>query len=182
MARLTHILTRTGDDGSTGLADGARRPKDDPRIHLLGELDEFNAQLGVLRSRLDDRELHETIFELQQLLFDLGGEIAIPSSHRITGEQVRRIEDLIDYFGSGLPPLREFLVPGDGQLSALAHLARAVCRRAERAAVSLARAEPLHPEGLVLLNRCSDLLFIIARRLGRAEAERESMWQREELE
>jgi len=182
MARLTQITTRTGDDGSTGLGDGGRRPKDDPRIQLLGELDELNAQLGVLRSQVDDEEIHDTIFELQQLLFDLGGEIAVPSTHQIGPPQVQRIEDLLDYFREGLPPLEEFLVPGDGPASALAHLARAICRRAERSAVALSRIEPLQSESLVLLNRLSDLLFVLARRLGRSEAEQESMWQREASE
>jgi cob(I)alamin adenosyltransferase len=178
--RLTRIYTRTGDDGSTGLADGSRVPKDDPRIEVLGCLDELNSQLGVVMASLDGNgsaDIHAELALIQHRLFDAGAEVAVPGAQRIAADDVRRLEAALDARNDQLPPLREFILPGGGTAAAQCHLARAVCRRAERRLVGFGRGERINAHTLQYLNRLSDLLFVFARVLARAHGGAEVYWQ-----
>lgn len=168
--RLTRIYTRTGDDGTTGLADGSRVPKDHLRIEMLGCLDELNSQLGVVASHQDAvtvGDLADELHRIQHRLFDMGAEFAIPGSERMSAADVDRLESALDTRNAKLPPLREFILPGGGSAAAHCHLARATCRRTERRLVQLGREEPINPHSLQYLNRLSDLLFVYARVLAR---------------
>jgi cob(I)alamin adenosyltransferase len=177
--RLSKIYTRTGDDGSTGLGDGARVPKDNPRVEAFGAVDETNSAVGVVLAidALPTRVMH-CLTEVQHDLFDLGGELAIPGTRMITPAQVERLETELDGFNEALPPLKEFILPGGGPAAAHCHVARAVCRRAERRCWSLARVEEVAPDALKYLNRLSDLLFVLARVLAREAQGSEVLWRR----
>ena len=162
------IYTRGGDAGETGLIGGARVPKDDPRVEAYGAVDELNAHLGLARTAVRDRDLEELFERLQSRLFDLGAELATPKgAHKtasaITAAEVTVLEGVIDLYQETLAPLRAFILPVGNELAATLHVARTVCRRAERRVVSLHRREPLGPEVLQYLNRLSDLLFVLAR-------------------
>jgi len=176
--RLTKIYTRTGDDGTTGLGDGTRLPKDSPRVEAYGTVDELNSSIGVL---LAAPELPEAVVRcltgVQHELFDLGGELCIPGHHAITAAHVTRLEKALDDFNDALPPLKEFILPGGGPAAAACHLARTVARRAERRAWTLAKAESVRPEVTSYLNRLSDLLFVLARVLARHERGVEVLWR-----
>lgn len=165
--RLTRIYTRTGDTGTTSLADGSRVAKDSARIELLGELDELNARIGLVLAACGDDEYTECLKEIQQLLFDLGGDLSIPGRSSIRSQHSEWLEGWMDYFNDQMPPLREFVLPGGTPAAAFAHLARTGCRNAERRAVALSRHEDIEPEMLKFLNRLSDFLFVICRVLGR---------------
>jgi cob(I)alamin adenosyltransferase len=178
--RLSRIVTRTGDDGSTGLGDGSRVRKDTARIEALGSVDELNCTLGVLLSNeLDDDAAAACLTEIQHDLFDLGGELAIPGSAVISDERVAWLDSQLQEFNRSLPPLKEFVLPGGGTAASASHIARAVCRRAERSCWALSHAEPMSPIALRYLNRLSDLLFVLARRFARAERGSEPLWKRE---
>jgi cob(I)alamin adenosyltransferase len=178
--RLSKIVTRTGDDGSTGLADGARVPKESLRIEACGTVDELNSALGLLLSSDGlPAAMASQLLEIQHDLFDLGGELAIPGSVVIREPQVTGLEALVESWNAGLPPLREFVLPGGGAAAATCHLARSICRRAERRCWALARIEPLGPHALRYLNRLSDLLFVLARVLARQASGSEVMWRRD---
>ncbi|MGH8258643.1 MAG: cob(I)yrinic acid a,c-diamide adenosyltransferase [Steroidobacteraceae bacterium] len=176
--RLTKIYTRTGDDGTTGLGDGSRVPKDDARVEAFGTVDELNSGVGLL---LAVPGLPETIrvclLGIQHDLFDLGGELSIPGYRMLTPEHVERLERTLDELNEALPPLKEFILPSGGPATAACHLARAVCRRAERRVWTLARRDALNPESPKYLNRLSDLLFVIARVLVRHEHGAEVLWR-----
>jgi cob(I)alamin adenosyltransferase len=176
--RLSKIYTRTGDDGTTGLGDGARVPKDSPRVEAYGTSDELNSVIGVLLAvpRLPDA-VTQLLTEVQHELFDLGGELCIPGHVVITAEHVKRLETALDGFNDALPPLKEFILPGGGPAAAACHLARTVARRAERRVWTLARAETVNPEAVRYLNRLSDLLFVLARVLARHERGTEVLWR-----
>lgn len=178
--RLSRIVTRTGDDGTTGLADGQRVHKDSSRIEACGTIDELNCALGILLSdaTLPD-DIADCLVESQHELFDLGGELAIPGSQVIGAQQVDRLEAQLERLLEGLPPLKEFVLPGGGTAAASCHLARAICRRTERRLWALARHEQVGPEALKYLNRLSDLLFVMARVLARAATGSEVLWRRE---
>jgi cob(I)alamin adenosyltransferase len=176
--RLSKITTRTGDAGETGLADGSRVPKDSLRVVALGEVDELNSALGVLLAEELPADVRTALTGIQHDLFDLGGELAIPGRPMVTDAQVANLEALVAAFNADLAPLKEFILPGGTRAAALAHLARTVCRRAERALVALARAEALPATGRVYLNRLSDLLFILGRVLNRAGGGADVQWQR----
>jgi cob(I)alamin adenosyltransferase len=176
--RLSKIVTRTGDNGSTGLANGARVPKESARIEACGAVDELNSALGVLLSTDLPASMAQQLLEIQHDLFDLGGELAIPGSVVISAKQVEGIEALVESWNAELPPLREFVLPGGGAAAASCHLARSICRRAERRCWALSRGEPLGPQALRYLNRLSDLLFILARVLARRATGSEVMWRR----
>jgi cob(I)alamin adenosyltransferase len=174
MVRLNRIYTRTGDDGSSGLATGERRFKDDPRFEAIGGVDETNAAIGVARLSIGDYpDLDLMLGAIQNDLFDLGADLATPTSGaapeteplRILPTQVERLEKEIDYLNRGLAPLTSFVLPGGSPAAAHLHVARAVCRRAERAAVRLARTigEPVNPDAVRYLNRLSDFLFVASR-------------------
>jgi cob(I)alamin adenosyltransferase len=176
--RLSKITTRTGDAGETGLADGSRVPKDSLRVAALGDVDELNSALGVLLAEELPTEIRTALTGIQHDLFDLGGELAIPGHAMVTDAQVEQLEAFVAQFNAGLAPLKEFILPGGTRAAALAHLARTVCRRAERALVTLARAEAQPAAGRIYLNRLSDLLFILGRVLNRAGGGTDVQWQR----
>ncbi len=179
MARLTHITTRSGDGGQTGLADGSRVDKDSPRIQALGDLDELNAALGMLKVASSDPLVEEMVSPIQQLLFELGGELAIPETARTSPEATTWLELQLDRLNADLPALQEFILPGGNAAAACAHLARAICRRAERSLWRLSREEWVNSESLKYLNRLSDLLFVLARTLARQSDSHEPVWNRE---
>jgi cob(I)alamin adenosyltransferase len=176
--RLSRIYTRTGDDGSTGLGDGARIAKESLRVEAYGSVDEANSAVGVVLAvpTLPDA-VRRCLTEVQHDLFDLGGELCIPGHRMITAAYVDRLENELDGFNDPLPPLKDFILPGGGPAAAACHVARTVCRRAERRCWSLARVEEVAPEALKYLNRLSDLLFVIARVLARQESGSEVLWR-----
>jgi len=177
--RLSKIYTRTGDEGSTGLGDGSRVPKDSLRVEAYGTVDEANSAVGIVLAvpGLPD-PVRSCLTAVQHDLFDLGGELSIPGHRMITPAHAARLEKELDAFNDPLPPLREFILPGGGPAAAACHLARTICRRAERNCWSLARQEPVSPDALIYLNRLSDLLFVIARVLARHESGSEVLWRR----
>ena len=180
--RLSKIVTRTGDDGSTGLADGARVPKESARIEACGTVDELNSALGLVLAVEDlPAAMAAQLLEIQHDLFDLGGELAIPGSVVISAHQVEGLEGMVESWNAELPPLREFVLPGGGAAAANCHLARSICRRAERRCWALSRSEPVGPQALRYLNRLSDLLFVLARVLARRAKGSEVMWRRERV-
>ena len=176
--RLTKITTRTGDDGSTGLADGSRLPKDSPRIKTIGAVDELNSQIGLLLTEELPLPVRDCLAAIQHDLFDLGGELALPQRRAITEAQVARLEALTGQFNAGLPALKEFILPGGCRAAALCHVARTVCRRTECACVRLKHTEMLAPFLLQYLNRLSDLLFVLTRVINRDSGQAETYWQR----
>lgn len=176
--RLSRIYTRTGDDGSTGLGDGSRVGKDSLRVSAYGTVDELNATIGmVLAADKVPDAIRETLTQVQHDLFDLGGELCIPGMETIKDADVTRLESALDDLNDDLPPLKEFILPGGGMAAACCHLARTVCRRAERAVVALAREEEVRPQPRHYLNRLSDLLFVMSRVLARASGFGEVLWQ-----
>lgn len=175
--RLTKIYTRTGDTGETGLGDGSRVPKDSLRVHALGEIDELNSAIGVLLAEELSADTRAALAGIQHDLFDLGGEVCIPGHSSMSEARVAHLETLLDGYNRDLPPLKEFILPGGTRAASLAHLARTVCRRAERALVSLARAEPVGTAARKYLNRLSDLLFVLGRVLNRAGGGSDVLWQ-----
>jgi cob(I)alamin adenosyltransferase len=176
--RLTKIYTRTGDTGETGLGDGSRVPKDSQRVHALGEIDELNSSIGLLLAEVLPDGVRAALVGIQHDLFDLGGEVCIPGHTSMSEGQVSRLEALLDDYNRDLAPLKEFILPGGTRAASLAHLARTVCRRAERALVSLSRAEPVGIAARKYLNRLSDLLFVLGRVLNRAGGGSDVLWQR----
>lgn len=174
--RLSKIYTRTGDNGTTGLVGGTRVDKDHIRIESIGTVDELNSLIGMLLANELPKDIRACLVDVQHDLFDLGGELAMPGETFISEGYALRLEQILDGFNDGLPPLKEFILPGGDQATATCHLARAVCRRAERCLVTLSRTGPLNPDSLRYLNRLSDLLFVIARVLARAGGG-EVLWQ-----
>ena len=174
--RLSKIATRTGDKGETGLGDGTRVAKDSARIEVLGDIDELNSMLGVLLAEKLPAKLAAELRQIQQGLFDLGGEVCIPGHRMVTADHVRFLDRLLDAYNGRLPPLKEFILPGGTRSAALAHLARTVCRRAERRLVALGRAERVEAPALQYLNRLSDLLFVLGRVLNRAGKRGDVLW------
>ena len=178
--RLSKIYTRTGDNGTTGLGDGSRVPKDGARVEAYGTVDELNSVLGTLLAVPGLPEpVGLCLTEVQHELFDLGGELCIPGHTVIAAAQVARLETELDRFNDSLPPLQDFILPGGGPAAAACHVARAVARRAERRAWTLADTEAVNPEALRYLNRLSDLLFVLARVLARHERGAEVLWRHE---
>jgi len=177
--RLSRIVTRTGDDGSTGLGDGTRVRKDTARIEAMGSVDELNCTLGVLLSNeLHDEAASACLTEVQHDLFDMGGELSIPGSSMLSDDRVLWLDEQLEEFNRTLPPLKEFVLPGGGTSASASHIARAVCRRAERFCWTLSRTEAVSPASLRYLNRLSDMLFVLARRFARAERGSEPLWNR----
>jgi cob(I)alamin adenosyltransferase len=177
--RLSKIYTRTGDDGTTGLGDGTRTPKDSARVEAYGTVDEANSSIGVvLAADSVPDDIRECLTGVQHDLFELGGELCIPGHEAIRDEFTERLEQALDRLNEDLPPLKEFILPGGGQGAAACHVARTTVRRAERRVATLANTEPVRPEVIRYLNRLSDLLFVIARVLARAESGREVTWDR----
>jgi cob(I)alamin adenosyltransferase len=179
--RLTKIYTKTGDSGLTGLADGSRAEKDSLRISVIGDVDELNSLIGLLIAINIDEEINACLLGIQHVLFDLGGELAIPDSEMLTETRVQYLEKIIDQYNASLPPLKEFILPGGSVPAAVCHTARAVCRRAERQLVALSKEISTNKVSLKFLNRLSDLLFIFARTLALSEGGKEIYWQSERI-
>jgi len=177
--RLSKIYTRTGDDGSTGLGDGTRVGKDSARVEAYGTVDEANSTIGMIQACDLPDPVREVLTQVQHHLFDLGGELCIPGHEAIQDAHVEGLEAHLDRFNEQLPPLKEFILPGGGEAASRCHVARTVVRRAERAAVALARHEPVRPQPVRYLNRLSDLLFVLARVLARADGQGEVLWDHE---
>jgi cob(I)alamin adenosyltransferase len=176
--RLSKIVTRTGDAGTTGLGDGSRTTKDSLRIDAIGEIDELNSSLGVLLCEDMPESVRSALLDVQNDLFDLGGELCLPGMAVMKEAQVARLEEQAEAFNADLPMLKEFILPGGTRPAALAHLSRTVCRRAERAMVRLHNAEPLSDPARRYINRLSDLLFILGRALNRAGGRGDVLWQK----
>ena len=176
--RLTKIVTRTGDDGTTGLGDGTRVPKYHSRVAALGEIDELNSIIGVLLCEALGEAVASKLRQVQNDLFDLGGEVSIPTHRLLKETQVAVLDTWLAELNATLEPLREFILPGGCRAAALAHLARTVCRRAERSLVALSREADVSPHALHYLNRLSDLLFVLARVLNRDAMIPGQLWQR----
>ena len=176
--RLSKIVTRTGDAGTTGLGDGSRVAKDAARVEAIGAVDELNSTLGVLIAEGLPDAIASCLVDVQHDLFDLGGELSIPGYTAVTPEQVLRLEQEVERLNADLAPLKEFVLPGGTRAAALAHVARTVCRRAERALVHLGHAEPLSEPSRRYVNRLSDLLFVVARALNAAAGGSDVLWQK----
>ena len=177
--RLSKIYTRTGDDGTTGLGDGSRVAKDSARIDAIGAVDELNSALGVLLAEALPTPVTACLVEVQHDLFDLGSELSIPGSTAISDAQVTRLERALARFNADLPPLKEFVLPGGTRAASLAHVARTVCRRAERSLVRLGAAETVGAPARKYVNRLSDLLFVLARVLNRDAGCADVLWQKD---
>jgi cob(I)alamin adenosyltransferase len=175
--RLSKIYTRTGDDGTTGLGDGSRTHKDSLRVEAFGAVDELNSVIGQLATHTLPEQMRREITNIQHDLFDIGAELCIPGHSIINDNQVGHLENYLDELNGDLQPLKEFILPGGTPAAAACHLARAVCRRAERRVVSLAREELVNAAGLRYLNRLSDLLFVMARSLNRSMGIEDVLWQ-----
>jgi cob(I)alamin adenosyltransferase len=176
--RLTSITTKTGDDGTTGLANGSRVDKDCIRLDALGDLDELNSVLGILVASIGHSPLADQLMQLQNLLFDMGAELALPGHNLITEQHLHALEQQVTDLNAQLPPLKEFILPGGNLSAAHAHHARAVCRRAERNLLRLSRSEQVNSLSLKAMNRMSDLLFVMARTIARKDDQTETSWKR----
>jgi cob(I)alamin adenosyltransferase len=177
--RLSKITTRTGDAGETGLGDGSRVAKNAPRIAALGDVDELNCAIGMVLAEEVPQNVRDVLEQVQHDLFDLGGELSIPGHALLADIRVARLEEELESWNAGLPPLKEFILPGGTRAAAAAHLARTVCRRAERSLVALAVAEPVSDAARRYLNRLSDLLFIAGRLLNRSAGRGDVQWRHE---
>lgn len=179
--RLSKIYTKTGDNGTTGLADGSRVNKDCLRIDVMGEVDELNSIIGVLKASYISDDIAGYLLTIQHSLFDIGGELAIPGETKMKHASVVDLEELIETYNAELPPLKEFILPGGNMPGALCHMARSVCRRVERKLVLLSKSEHINPFTLTYMNRLSDLLFVFARELVLQKEDKEIYWESERL-
>lgn len=175
--RLTKIYTRTGDNGTTGLADGSRVDKDAARVHAMGDVDELNSAIGLLLAEELPETMRESMGAVQHDLLDMGGELCLPGHAIIDERHIERLEHALDALNEKLPTLEDFVLPGGSRAAAAAHLARTICRRAERSLVALSRAESVPPPLLRYLNRLSDLLFVAARALNRHAGTGDVLWE-----
>jgi cob(I)alamin adenosyltransferase len=177
--RLSKIVTRTGDAGTTGLGDGSRVAKGSQRIEAIGAVDELNSTVGLLLSETLPDTCASVLIDVQHDLFDLGGELSIPGHVAVTDAHVLRLEAAVERLNANLSPLKEFILPGGTRPASLAHIARTVCRRAERALVRLAHGEPVSDPARKYLNRLSDLLFVMARVLNREAKIDDVLWRKD---
>ena len=175
--RLSKIYTRTGDDGTTGLGDGSRLDKDDLRIEAIGAIDELNSTIGYLLTCELPGTVRSSLTDIQHVLFDIGGELSIPGASISKTEQVEQLERTLDELNAGLPALKEFILPGGSGAAAACHVARSVCRRAERRTCSLGKQASINPVSLEYLNRLSDLLFVMARHLNKQAGKPDVFWK-----
>jgi len=176
--RLSKIYTRTGDTGQTGLGDGSRVAKNSLRIEAIGAVDELNSCLGLLLCEPLGADVSELITSIQHILFELGGELSIPGHDRLQAAHVTRLERALDGHNATLAPLKEFILPGGSRPGALCHLARSVCRRAERRVIALASKERVSAYSIQYLNRLSDLLFVLSRTLNHRQGHADVLWQK----
>jgi len=174
--RLSKIATRTGDKGTTGLGDGSRVDKDNVRIQAIGEVDELNSNLGVLLAEPLPDEMREELVSIQHDLFDLGGELCIPGYQMIKEEHVERLDALLAKYNATLPALTEFILPAGSRAAAVSHVCRTVCRRAERAIVTLGKTETINDFPRQYVNRQTDLMFVLARVLNRFAGGSDVLW------
>ena len=183
--RLSKITTRTGDDGTTGLGDGSRVPKSHLRIAAIGDVDELNSGLGVLLAEPLPDDVRSLLVTIQHELFNLGGELSIPGYELLKDAALARLDEALAHYNAKLPRLKEFILPAGARSAAIAHVARTIARRAERSVVALGRAETLRAAPRQYLNRLSDLLFVLARVLNRANldglAGDDVYWQSDKL-
>jgi len=177
--RLSKITTRTGDAGETGLGDGSRVSKDSPRVQALGDVDELNCAIGLVLAEEVPQALRELLLQVQQDLFDLGGELSIPGHKLLKPERVDALEGATESWNAELAPLKEFILPGGTRSAAAAHLARTVCRRAERSVVALGRMDRVGDSVRRYLNRLSDVLFVAGRLLNRHAGQNDVQWRHE---
>jgi cob(I)alamin adenosyltransferase len=175
--RLSKIATRTGDKGTTGLGDGSRVDKDSVRVQAMGDVDELNSQIGLLLCEPMPDEMREALVMIQHDLFDLGGELCIPGYQMIKEEHVERLDGLLETYNATLPALTEFILPAGSRAASIAHVCRTVCRRAERAIVTLGKAESIHEHPRQYVNRLSDLMFVLARVLNRFAGGSDVLWR-----
>ncbi|VAX10410.1 ATP:Cob(I)alamin adenosyltransferase [hydrothermal vent metagenome] len=178
--RLSKIYTRTGDKGETGLGDGSRVAKDCLRVEAFGTVDELNSVIGMILAHSLPENIRSCLENIQHDLFDLGGELCVPGYKILQIDDTSQLEDLLDTFNADLPALKEFILPAGGHATSHCHLARSICRRAERRTISLAKETDINPATIIYLNRLSDLLFVIARVLARVENGKEILWKRKE--
>lgn len=174
--RLSKLATKTGDDGTTGISGNTRLPKDAARIEAIGAVDELNATIGMVNSQEIPTNIADSLNEIQHRLFDLGGELAMPDYQLVKEEHLTQLEEWLEEFNAKLPPLKEFVLPKGSLATTSCHLARTVCRRAERRLVTLSREEQISDLSRVYLNRLSDLLFVFCRLLSKEENSQEEMW------
>ena len=165
--RLTQIATRTGDNGTTGLGDNTRVPKDSLRVHAMGDVDELNSCIGVLLCEDMPADVHELLIDIQHQLFNLGGELCIPGYELLKADALLQIDNALEKYNATLPRLQEFILPAGTRAASLAHVCRTVARRAERTVVTLGNAEALKDNPRQYLNRLSDLMFVLSRVLNR---------------
>lgn len=175
--RLSKIYTRTGDKGETGLGDGSRVEKDHIRVEAFGTVDELNSIIGMVLAHEIPEEVQTCLNKVQHHLFDLGGELCIPGHTALDQNYITYLENTLDDLNADLPNLKEFILPAGGKATSSCHLARTVCRRAERRIITLSKSETISPFSISYLNRLSDLLFVAARVLARAENGAEVLWQ-----
>lgn len=176
--RLSKIYTRTGDDGTTGLGDGARTRKDAPRVEAMGTIDELNSLIGVMLAHEMPDELRPVFATIQHRLFDLGGELAMPGYTFIDEADVTWVEEVLDRYNDNIPPLKNFILPGGTVTASYCHLARSVCRRAERILVHMHESDPVNAPVRQYVNRLSDWLFVCARVLNRLnDTDSEVLWE-----
>ncbi len=174
--RLSVIATRTGDQGTTGLGDGSRIDKDAPRITALGDVDELNSMIGLWRSEMLPQDIDGLLGQVQHDLFDLGAELCIPGHTALKAEHVLVLDQALAEYNAELGTLQEFILPGGTRAASLAHMARTICRRAERSVVALGRCDPVGEPVRQYLNRLSDLCFVLARALNRAQGQTDVLW------
>lgn len=174
--RLSVIATRTGDDGTTGLGDGSRTPKDAPRIAALGDVDELNSVIGLLLTETLPDEVAADLLTIQHDLFDMGAELCIPGHTALADPQIAYLDSRLAHYNAALPPLKEFILPGGSRASAQCHMVRTICRRAERAVVALARVDTVNPPARQYLNRLSDLMFVLARYVNQQQGLTDVYW------
>jgi len=179
--RLSKIYTRTGDKGTTGMGDGTRVEKDSARVAAMGDVDELNSVIGMVICKCSDGYVKETLVTIQHDLFNLGGQLTMPQCNLITPERVLWLEQTLDAMNENLPPLKEFILPGGGEAATHCHLARTVCRRAERSVVALRREFEFSEHITAYINRLSDLLFVACRVLSREAGEPEVYWQSQRI-
>lgn len=175
--RLSKIYTRTGDAGSTGLGDGSRISKDSLRVDAMGDVDELNASIGLLLTEPIPGFMADLLRQVQHDLFNLGGEICLPGHHLIADDRISSLEAALDEMNECLPPLQEFILPGGSRAAACCHLARTICRRAERQLIRLHRQEPVTTQSLQYINRLSDLLFVMCRSINQHLQVPDVLWQ-----
>jgi len=175
--RLSTIVTRTGDDGSTGLGDGSRVGKDSLRVAAMGDVDELNSHIGLLLTQANSAQIREDLVDIQHDLFDLGAELCLPGQQILAAQRIAALDESLARYNAGLPRLAEFILPGGAPAAAQAHICRTVCRRAERTLVLLAQGESVSQAARQYVNRLSDLLFVLARVLNREAGGSEPQWQ-----